>query len=356
MGTLLSIGASAPEFVVRADRGTLAPASAGQPRVLAFVRDWSIEREQPEALRAIRGELRGLGAELLVLSDAGVWIFRPDDDIEQVATYSDRLAADIETAALLYGVRGGPRDRRSGEAAIFVIDDRGVIRFAHGKQPGLTGELAQALAAASEALLAPKPFTMTRREWVTSCLVAGFAFTLLRGCKQAGAPAEEIAEAAPQPAGDIDIVLDVNGKRHPLRVEARTSLLDALREQLGLTGTKKGCDMGQCGACTVLLDGRRVVSCLTLAVVAHDRPVTTIEGLAKGGELHPVQAAFVEHDALQCGYCTPGQIMSAVGLLAESPGGLGDNELRDRMSGNLCRCGAYPNIRAAILAVHGGRK
>ncbi len=349
MRDMLSIGANAPEFVVRADRGTLAPASTGQPRVLAFVREWSIEREEPSALRAIRGELRGLGAELLVLSDAGVWIFRPDDDIDQLAAYSDRLAGDVETAAMLYGIRDG------GDA-IFVIDDRGVIRFAHKKQQGLAGKLAHALAAASEALLAPKPFTMTRREWVTSCLVAGFAFTLLRGCKQAGAPAEEVAEAAPQPAGDVDIVLDVNGKRHPLRVEARTSLLDALREQLGFTGTKKGCDMGQCGACTVLLDGRRVVSCLTLAVVAHDRPVTTIEGLARAERLHPMQEAFVQEDGLQCGYCTPGQIMSAVGLLAESPGALGDDELRDRMSGNLCRCGAYPNIVAAIRAVHGGKK
>ena len=349
MGTLLSIGATAPEFVVHADRGTLAPASAGQPGVLAFVRDWSSECEDPATLRQIRGALRGLGAELLVLSDAGVWSFRPDDDIDQLATYSDRLVGDVETAALLYGIR-------DGSDAIFVIDESGVIRFAHKKRQGLAGELAAALAAASEALLAAKPFTMTRREWVTSCLVAGFAFTLLRGCSKAGAPVEQTAEAAAQPANEVDIVLHINGQKHPLRVEARSSLLDVLRERLGLTGTKKGCDMGQCGACTVLIDGRRVVSCLTLAVTAHDRPVTTIEGLAKGGELHPMQAAFVEHDALQCGYCTPGQIMSAVGLLAEQTGGLTDEQLRDRMSGNICRCGAYPNIVAAIRSVHGGRK
>ncbi len=350
MANMLSIGATAPEFVVHADRGTLAPASTGQPRVLAFVREWSIDREQPEALHAIRSELRGLGAELLVLSDAGVWAFRPDDDIDQLAAYSDRLVGDLETAALLYGIR-------DGSDAIFVIDDGGVIRFAHRKREGLAGDLAAALGAASEALLAPAPATMTRREWVTSCLVAGFAFTLLRGCKQSTAPGEEaVAEAAAQPIGDVDVVLDVNGKRHPLRIDTRTSLLDALREQLALTGTKKGCDMGQCGACTVMLDGRRVASCLTLAVVAHDRPVTTIEGLASGGELHAMQAAFVEHDALQCGFCTPGQIMSAVALLEEQHGELTDDELRDRMSGNICRCGAYPNIIAAIRAVQRGAR
>ena len=144
----------------------------------------------------------------------------------------------------------------------------------------------------------------------------------------------------------------VNGAAFELRVAGHETLLDALRDRLGLTGTKKGCDQGACGACTVLVDGRRVLSCLMLAAQCEGREVTTIEGLASDGELHPVQEAFVRHDALQCGYCTPGQIMSAVGLLAEGRAG-SDAEIREFMSGNLCRCGAYPNIVAAIGEVAG---
>jgi xanthine dehydrogenase YagT iron-sulfur-binding subunit len=146
--------------------------------------------------------------------------------------------------------------------------------------------------------------------------------------------------------------LQVNGTPVQLSVEPRTSLLDALREQAGLTGTKKGCDRGACGACTVHIDGRRVVSCLTLAARCQNRAITTIEGLAVNGELHPMQAAFLHHDGLQCGYCTPGQIMSAVALMHEGHGG-SDAEIREWMSGNICRCGAYPNIVAAIRDVAG---
>jgi xanthine dehydrogenase YagT iron-sulfur-binding subunit len=146
-------------------------------------------------------------------------------------------------------------------------------------------------------------------------------------------------------------VLTVNGQARGLRIEPRVSLLDALREHAGLTGSKKGCDQGTCGAYTVWVDGRRVLACLTLAVACEGREeVTTIEGLAADGELHPVQAAFVEHDAFQCGYCTPGQIMSAVKLLEEGHTG-DDAEIAEWMSGNICRCAAYPNIRAAIRGV-----
>jgi xanthine dehydrogenase YagT iron-sulfur-binding subunit len=137
-------------------------------------------------------------------------------------------------------------------------------------------------------------------------------------------------------------------------VDPRTTLLDVLRERLGMTGTKKGCDMGACGACTVHVDGRRVVSCLTLAAMAEGKSVTTIEGLAHGDELHPMQAAFIEHDGFQCGYCTSGQIMSAVALVAEGRA-TSDANIREFMSGNLCRCGAYPNIVAAINAASGRR-
>jgi len=146
----------------------------------------------------------------------------------------------------------------------------------------------------------------------------------------------------------IHIALDINGQRHELDLEPRVTLLDALREHLSLTGTKKGCDQGQCGACTCHVDGRRVLSCLTLAAQVEGREIATIEGLAgEGGDLHPVQAAFIEHDAFQCGYCTSGQIMSAVACIREGHAG-SDAEIREYMSGNLCRCGAYNSIVTAV--------
>jgi xanthine dehydrogenase YagT iron-sulfur-binding subunit len=149
---------------------------------------------------------------------------------------------------------------------------------------------------------------------------------------------------------EVAVAVRVNGVDHELRLDPRVTLLDALRDVLDLTGTKKGCDQGACGACTVLVEGKRVVSCLMLAAQCDGHDVTTIEGLADDGRLHPMQEAFVRHDAFQCGYCTPGQIMSAVSLLAEGRAG-SDDEIREFMSGNLCRCGAYPNIMAAIREV-----
>jgi len=170
----------------------------------------------------------------------------------------------------------------------------------------------------------------------------------------------------------VKVAFKVNGTEKSLDVDSRMTLLDALRERLGLTGSKKGCDHGQCGACTVIVDGRRVLSCLTLAAQCEGKDVLTIEGLAKGGDLHPMQAAFIKHDGFQCGYCTPGQICSAVALMDEAKNGemslmtmnlrqktqpiqLSDAEIRERMSGNLCRCGAYPNIVDAIREVHTGK-
>jgi xanthine dehydrogenase YagT iron-sulfur-binding subunit len=161
----------------------------------------------------------------------------------------------------------------------------------------------------------------------------------------------------------VEITLKVNGEEHRIEVDVRATLLDVLRERLGLTGAKKGCDQGQCGACTILLDGKRANSCLALAVAHQDAEIVTIEGLAEGDRLHPLQAAFIEHDAFQCGYCTPGQICSAAGMVSEHEAGwpsavspdlaaehtpLTDEEIRERMSGNICRCGAYANIVPAI--------
>jgi xanthine dehydrogenase YagT iron-sulfur-binding subunit len=185
------------------------------------------------------------------------------------------------------------------------------------------------------------------------------------------APGAVTAGAAPAAENLVKVGFKVNGAAKTLEVDSRVVLLDALRERLEMTGTKKGCDQGQCGACTVLVDGRRVLSCLTLAATVEGREVTTIEGLAKGDELHPMQAAFIKYDGFQCGYCTPGQICSAVGLLEEARRGdvshvtedltvkttrLTDDEIRERMSGNICRCGAYPKIVAAIQEVHSGKQ
>jgi xanthine dehydrogenase YagT iron-sulfur-binding subunit len=184
----------------------------------------------------------------------------------------------------------------------------------------------------------------TRRE-----LVAGGAAVPIAIGLASGAAAQTQANTAPAP---ISVSLTVNGARHTLALDPRSTLLDVLREHFDLTGTKKGCDQGQCGACTVLLDGRRINSCLTLAVMKDGANVTTIEGLAVNGVLHPLQQAFIDHDAFQCGYCTPGQICSAAGLLAEGKARTAD-EIRELMSGNICRCGAYTNIVAAIQQAMG---
>jgi len=209
-----------------------------------------------------------------------------------------------------------------------------------------------------------KPWSraLTRRR----VLESGAAFAVL-GYVRPGFAVDAIPVPPPSPQGDPGVFsspvrLNVNGVEQSLTLDTRTTLLDTLREHLGLTGSKKGCDHGQCGACTVLVDGRRINSCLTLAVLHDGDSVTTIEGLAVGEKLHPLQAAFVHHDGFQCGYCTPGQICSAAGMLAEQKAGapsvvtddltshpaLTDAEIRERMSGNICRCSAYPNIVAAI--------
>ena len=190
----------------------------------------------------------------------------------------------------------------------------------------------------------------TRRGFLSQLGVAGAGLTLaplLAGAAEAPKEAEVIAAA---PAEITIVSLTINGKKQMLNVDSRVTLLDALREKLGLPGTKKGCDHGQCGACTVLVDGRRINSCLTLVGMCDGADVTTIEGLGHGDQLHPMQEAFLKHDGFQCGYCTPGQICSAVGLVKEGHAKT-DAEIKELMSGNICRCGAYQNIVAAIKEV-----
>jgi xanthine dehydrogenase YagT iron-sulfur-binding subunit len=190
---------------------------------------------------------------------------------------------------------------------------------------------------------------LSRREFLQQ--TAASSVVAAGGMAAVTASRAAVGEAAkPAALPTMRCTLDVNGRQHELTLEPRVTLLDALREHLGLTGSKKGCDHGQCGACTVLVDGRRIKSCLQLAVMQADKSITTIEGLVNGDNLHPMQAAFIARDAFQCGYCTSGQICSAVGLLNEGHA-RSDDEIRERMSGNICRCGAYPNIVAAIRDV-----
>jgi xanthine dehydrogenase YagT iron-sulfur-binding subunit len=186
---------------------------------------------------------------------------------------------------------------------------------------------------------------VTRREVLEAAAVAGGV--LVGGQLVPGTAPPAAAQGADGAPASLDVLLRVNGTEHRLTLDPRTTLLDALREHLHLTGSKKGCGLGQCGACTVLMDGKRVKSCLSLAALVDGREITTIEGLARGDQLHPLQAAFIERDAFQCGYCTSGQIMAGVACIAEGHAGSAQ-EIRDWMSGNLCRCGAYDHIVAAI--------
>jgi xanthine dehydrogenase YagT iron-sulfur-binding subunit len=199
---------------------------------------------------------------------------------------------------------------------------------------------------------------VTRRSLLTSIGAAGIAVTatpVIAAATIAAEPTRRAVEDAPAP-GTIPVKLSINGKAYALNIEPRVTLLDCLRENLDLTGTKKGCDHGQCGACTVHINGRRVNSCLTFAAMHQGDQITTIEGIGQPGNLHAMQAAFVEHDGFQCGYCTSGQIMSAVAMMKES-WGAEDKDVKEAMAGNICRCGAYPNIVAAVQQVRGnGRR
>ena len=284
------------------------------------------------------------GARLLGIAGDGPW---------RELTFGDGalampLLSDDGTLARQFGVTRG--------AAVFVVDAAGVVRWRHVAAADALpapDEVARALAELSPAEASRSAGGWTRRDFVATALAASAAFLIFRDASAAPtrrAP-NELPNAAPGTApGTAPVTLHVNGRDLTLQLEPRVTLLDALREYAGLTGSKKGCDHGQCGACTVHVDGRRVLSCLTLAVMAQGKAITTVEGLATGdgdAGLHPVQRAFIAHDGFQCGYCTSGQIMSAAAVLHE-PWGPTDDDVREAMSGNICRCGAYPGIVAAV--------
>jgi xanthine dehydrogenase YagT iron-sulfur-binding subunit len=334
----------------------------GETTVLAFVRPDALAAVSDQLLSRLRAELRGLGAVLLVLFEGGGLCLRPDDELERHTP--EQALRVIGASSFAQACRDwcvDPALLRTGALTSFVIDAQGDVRFSQNsecsEQP--LRLLEQALAEAGRNRTTQTThFEITRRELVVASLVSALAGVMLYACagQSPSSPATAPPSAAPPkrpPASDpnaVPVLLHVNGETHTLRLPVEVSLLDALRERLGLTGTKKACDHGQCGACTVLVAGRRVNACLTLAVMAQEHEITTIEGLAHGETLHPMQAAFIRHDAFQCGFCTPGQIMSAVGLLAE--GHAHDSAaIREHMSGNLCRCGAYNNILTAIRSV-----
>jgi xanthine dehydrogenase YagT iron-sulfur-binding subunit len=345
------LGDKAPALGLRLGDQLLSPESFdGQPVVLAFCQapsDWG--RAGP-LMNDLRAELRGLGAVMVLVSDQEVWSFRPDDELQIHASGDELQRAQLSALRTRYGVNADG----AGVLGLYVIDGASTLRFAQTVESwdGSSLEaLVDALAAAGRQLAAGEAgkLLLSRRELVVTALASAFALMLLEGCRHAGR-GSAVNSGGVTGAHEMDITLNVNGKMKQLRVEPRVSLLDALRERLGLTGSKKGCDHGQCGACTVLVDGRRVNACLTLAVMTVGSSITTIEGLADGDRLHPMQEAFVAEDGLQCGYCTPGQIMSAIGLIREAKART-DDEIREQMSGNICRCGAYCNIVRAIASV-----
>ena len=315
--------------------GTLVSARRGRPLIVAFSPDeWNPARAASSELYATLAAQ--FGAEIV---DAGGDAWHAFDSAGEVARQFDV----------------------AGQRAVFVLDESGQIAWQWRSQNGEEAAPGEVLAAL-EALQQKQSAGLSRRSFLAATLAAS-AVLALAGAAANAAPARPGGATTP-PIGavpnlsaanayaktdTIPVTLRVNGKVQTLQLEPRVALLDALREYMGLTGSKKGCDHGQCGACTVHVDGERQLSCLILAARAQNKEITTIEGLSNGPDLHPMQLAFIENDAFQCGYCTPGQIMSATALIKEGHAQT-DAEIREGMSGNLCRCAAYPNILAAVKA------
>ena len=251
----------------------------------------------------------------------------------------------------------------AGKRALFLVDESGVLKWKVAVEAGENVSTGEVIAALETLKSQPQNAGgISRRAFLSATLAAAALLALpLTNAGAAPLPKPEVARefnAPPAPynsAGTVPVTLRVNGQPRRLQIEPRVALLDALREYLHLTGSKKGCDHGQCGACTVHINGERQLSCLTLAVMNQGKEITTIEGISNGETLHPMQNAFIKHDAFQCGYCTPGQIMSAVALVRENRAH-SEAEIREEMSGNLCRCAAYPNIITAVKEAQNGAR
>jgi xanthine dehydrogenase YagT iron-sulfur-binding subunit len=335
------VGMEAPDFEwIDEDRSTRLSDLRGQTVLLAFFASpWDPAR--PYQLHVYNEVLQRLphGGRVLGLAQDGGWCEVMLEEGEMRFPLLGGLGIDGEIARR-YGV--------FGSQALFVIDADGKVCWRHIATDGLDlrlDDLADALRSKTQQR------HVSRREFLVTSLAISVALSMLPRSGRAQA----LAEAPSVPTDQARaVVLNVNGHERKLLLEPRVTLLDALREHLHLTGTKKGCDHGQCGACTVHVDGRRVNACLTLAMQAEGARILTIEGLASGKGLHPLQAAFVREDALQCGYCTPGQIMSGIACIEEGHGG-SQAEVSEWMSGNICRCGAYNGIRRAILAARAER-
>jgi xanthine dehydrogenase YagT iron-sulfur-binding subunit len=362
----LPVGAKAPDLFIDSGCGADTVALSqlrGQVVVIAFSQPgWDPARgELTAAYNRVLDRVDGVNVRLLQIAE---------DQRSCRLAVSDAGNGDVDIA-LMSGIDafGSVADAYGvhGRNALFVVDEHGIIAWkfvAHGGGQASANELLNGLQALKPGTLkdrsrklADNVPPLTRRQFVAAALATAFALATPFTDRPVSAQtrAQPTVVVPPNNSGSqIEYSLNINGTDTALYLDPRVTLLDALREHLGLTGSKKGCDHGQCGACTVHLDGRRINSCLKLAASCQGKKVVTIEGLSDGNTLHPVQAAFVAHDGLQCGYCTPGQIMSATAMLSE-PCGNSDNDVREAMSGNICRCGAYPNIVDAIQYVRGNR-
>ena len=397
----VDVGMLAPDFVLSEANGRRVTLSdlRGQPVILAFYPpEWDPSRaDQLAHFNWLVRQVPGVNAELLGISMDGMWC--------QLAFADEAVRVPLLADLDPYGAVAERYDVQ-GEQALFVVDAAGTIAWRHSGPPGVAPN-AHELLAALEALAAPTPeaspvvlsaakdllvdpragpspsaqddngfaslppcarsrndaestsmLMPTRREFVTTALAAALALAAAPLVAKAEPLVARLAEPAHPDVAATSVTLRINGRPVGMTIEPRVTLLDALREYAGLTGTKKGCDHGQCGACTVHVNGRRQLSCLTLAIMHQSDEITTVEGLASGdpsagsgqAALHPMQTAFITHDGFQCGYCTSGQIMSATALLKE-PCGPSDLDVKECMSGNICRCGAYPGIVAAIQDV-----
>jgi len=350
----LDIGDAAPDFTFTSAGGAHRLSEFRvSPVVIAFHGvHWDPARaEHIDTYNRLIGTLGGVaGARLVEIGGDGPW---------RELTFGDEalslpvVASQDPEVARRFGV--------GTDVAVFVVDANGVVRWAQAGPMSLANPMAIARAISTVAAPFVDPpaadgsaegtpeAEWTRRDFVATALAAAFALAL-RPLESRAESVRSVLESQRAGHNGRRVTLNVNGKELALDIEPRVTLLDALREYAGLTGSKKGCDHGQCGACTVHIDGRRELSCLTFAVMQEGRRITTIEGLAQGDQLHPMQQAFITNDGFQCGYCTSGQIMSAVAVLAE-PWGPSDADVREAMSGNICRCGAYPGIVAAVQEV-----